>query len=73
MFKQIVVGLITAGIGGAISYFSQSIAEAFGRVDRFERTFSSTRSGYAIVGFVAIIIGFLILFGVFPLGTPVSP
>jgi hypothetical protein len=33
---------------------------------------SSTRNGYVIVGFLIVIIGFLILFGVFPVSQPIT-
>ena len=67
MFKQIIVWLFIAWLGGVLIYFSQWVAEMFGRVDWFERNMWSTRNGYILFGFWVIVIGFLILFGVVPI------
>jgi len=37
MLKQIFVGLLIALLGGTLIYFSQAVADMFGRMDWFER------------------------------------
>jgi hypothetical protein len=37
MIKQIFAGLFIAALGGAIIFYSQGVAEMFGRMDWFER------------------------------------
>ncbi len=71
MVKQILVWLLVAWAWWALIYFSQGVADMFGRVDWFERNMWSTRNGI-ISWFLIIIIGFLILFGVFPVSAPVT-
>ncbi|AHB41783.1 hypothetical protein P148_SR1C00001G1002 [candidate division SR1 bacterium RAAC1_SR1_1] len=72
MLKQIFVGLFVAGLGGVLMYFSQAVTDLFGRIEWFERHMSSTRNGYVIFGFLIIIVGFLILFGVLPISQAVT-
>jgi len=70
MLKQILVWLVVALIWAAIIYYAQPITETFGTVSWFEKNLWSTRSGYVIVWFGIIVIGFLILFGVIPTTSP---
>jgi len=72
MFKQIVMWLFIVWLWGVLIYFSQWVAEMFGRVDWFERNLWSTRNGYILAGFWMVVMGFLILFGVVPVSW-VSP
>lgn len=72
MIKQIFVGLFVSLLGGSLIFFSQAVTELFWRVEWFERNIGSTRSGYVIFGFLIIVVGFLILFGVLPLGQSVT-
>lgn len=68
MLKQIFVGLFVALLGGWLVFFSQGVTDLLWRIDWFERNIGSTRNWYVLFGFLIIVIGFLILFGVFPLG-----
>ncbi|MEI7563166.1 MAG: hypothetical protein WCJ39_05910 [bacterium] len=51
-------------------YFSASLIETFGRIDRAEQRLGGTRNGYLLVGIILIMLGVLILFGVIPLSAP---
>jgi hypothetical protein len=57
-------------LGGAIIFYSQGVAEMFGRMDWFERNLWSTRNWYILIGFAIIVVGFLIMFGMIPLSQP---
>ena len=51
-------------------YFSASLIETFGRIDRAEQRLGGTRNGYLLVGIILIMLGVLILFGVIPTSSP---
>ncbi|MCX6825550.1 MAG: hypothetical protein NTY80_05040 [candidate division SR1 bacterium] len=70
MARQIIIGLLVAGIGGAVIYFSGYIADMFGNIAWFDRNLGGTRSGFVLSGFIIMIIGFLVLFGMIPTGSP---
>ncbi|MFA5747681.1 MAG: hypothetical protein WC872_01050 [Candidatus Absconditabacterales bacterium] len=72
MLKQILLGLLIAGIGGGLIYFSSYLSEMFGRIPWAENNLGGTRNGYIIFGFGIIIIGFLILFGVISTSSPMT-
>ncbi|MEI8092520.1 MAG: hypothetical protein WCG98_10625 [bacterium] len=46
------------------------MVEAFGRIPWAENKLGGTRNGYVLVGFIVIIIGMLIMFGVIPTTSP---
>ena len=70
MAKQIIIGLVVAGLGWSIIYFSGYLAEIFGNIARFDKNLWGTKSGFVISGFGIMLIGFLILFGVIPTSSP---
>jgi len=72
MLKQIILWLVIAWIGWVIIYYSVWISEAFGRVVWFENNLWWTKNGYVLIWFGFIVIGFLILFWVIPLWSPVQ-
>ncbi len=67
MLKQIFAGLFISALWATLTYFSQGVTDMFWRIDWFERNLWSTRNGFVLFGFLIIVIGFLILFGVIPL------
>ncbi|MCX6824371.1 MAG: hypothetical protein NT085_04570 [candidate division SR1 bacterium] len=70
MARQIIIGLVIAGLGGSIVYFSGYLADIFGNIAWFDKNLGGTRNGFIISGFAIMIIGFLILFGVIPTSSP---
>ena len=70
MARQIIIGLFIAWMGWAIVYFSGYLADIFGNIAWFDKNLWGTRSGFVIFGFIIMIIGFLILFGVIPTSNP---
>jgi formate hydrogenlyase subunit 3/multisubunit Na+/H+ antiporter MnhD subunit len=72
MLKQIFVGLFVALLGGVLIYFSQAVTDLFWRIEWFEHNIGSTRNWYVISWFLIVVVGFLIMFGVFPIGQPIT-
>lgn len=72
MFKQILVWLVVALIWGAIIYYAQAITEMFGSVAWFEKNIWSTKSGYVLMWFGIVVLGFLMVFGVVPLTSQID-
>lgn len=70
---SIVMGIVVALIGAVVIYFSAQIVEMFGRNEWAERNMGGTRQAYVLTGFAVVIIGALMVFGVFdPSSTPLS-
>jgi len=72
MVAQIIVGVLVACAWGVVIYFSQNLVDIFGRIVWAENHLSGTRNAYIFWGFGIIIVGFLILFGVIPLTSPME-
>jgi hypothetical protein len=70
--KQIFLGLLVMGMWGALMYFSYQLVEMFGRNARAERNLGGTRNGIVILGFVIMLVGWLILFGIIPAWSPMD-
>jgi hypothetical protein len=64
MLGRIVTGLFVVWGWFALMYFSANLTEMFGSISRADQHLWSTRNGYLAFGFVVIVIGFLIMFGV---------
>lgn len=58
---NILIGLLISVGWVAIMYFSSNIAQ-LGRVDRAEKNLWSTRAMYALLWFVFLVLGLMILF-----------
>ena len=71
MLSQILVWLLVAGLGWVIIFYSNGLVDAFGRIPWAESNLSGTRNAYVLFGFGAIVVGFLIVFGVIPLKSSV--
>lgn len=72
MWKQILLWIVVAGVGGVVIFFSQQIMQAFGKSARAESNLGSTRNMYILIWFAMIVIGFLFMFGVIPLSSPIE-
>jgi len=72
MRKQILVGLLVAGIGWLLIFFSQWLVTLMWPMQRAETHMWSTRNLYIMVGFVMIILGFLMVFGVVPVSSSID-
>jgi len=72
MFQQFFLWLLVSGVWWVIVFFSQQITSAFGRLAWAEANLWSTRNMYILGGFVLIIVGFLFIFGVIPVVSPVD-
>lgn len=70
MARQIIIGLVIAGMGWSIIYFSSYLAEVFGNIAWFDKNLWGTRNGFVVCGFGTMIIWFLIVFGVIPTSSP---
>lgn len=65
MLWQILWWLVVIGCGACLMYFANSIADIFGQSARAQKYFWGTRNATLSIGFVVMIIGFLVLFGIF--------
>ena len=70
MAKQIMIGLVIAGMGWAVIYFSSYLADIFGNIAWFDKNLWGTRNGFVICWFGIMVIWFLVLFGVIPTSSP---
>jgi hypothetical protein len=70
--KQILLGLLFMGIGGALMYRSYPITEMFGRNAWAERNVGGTRNLIFLIGSIFIIIGGLVLFGIVRVTNPTN-
>ena len=52
-------------VGGVIMYFANAIADIFGSSSWAIKYFGGTRNAALTVGFVVMVIGFLVTFGIF--------
>jgi hypothetical protein len=68
--KQILLGLLFMGIGGALMYYSYPLMEMFGRSVWAERNVGGTRNLILLIGFLLMLVGGLIMFGIVPMGAP---
>lgn len=64
MIQQIIVGLMVSGIGFALIFYAGTLIEMFGRIPWAESNLGGTRQAYILSGFLVMVFGFLILFGV---------
>jgi hypothetical protein len=62
--KQVLLGLLFMGMGGALMYWSYPITEMFGKNAWAEKNVGGTRNLVMLVGFVFIIVGGLMMFGI---------
>jgi len=65
MLWQILGWLVVIGCGGCLMYFANSIADIFWPSARAQKYFWGTRNATLSIGFIIMIIGFLVLFGIF--------
>jgi len=70
MARQIIIGLVIAGMWWSIIYFSSYLAEVFGNIAWFDKNLWGTRNGFVVCGFGIMVIWFLIVFGVIPTSSP---
>jgi hypothetical protein len=68
--KQILLGLLFMGIGGALMYWSYPIKEMFGESAWAERHIGGTRNMILLMGFGFVIVGGLVMFGVVHVANP---
>lgn len=59
-----------AGAGAAMCYYSYQLVATFGRNARAERNLGGTRNAVVLAGVWLVILGMLIIFGVFSLSHP---
>ncbi|MDR2189726.1 MAG: hypothetical protein LBP53_00570 [Candidatus Peribacteria bacterium] len=62
--KQLLLGLLFMGIGGALMYYSYPLMEMFGRNAWAERNLGGTRNLILLVGFLLMLVGGLVMFGI---------
>jgi hypothetical protein len=70
--KQLFLGLLFIGIGGALMYRSYPIMEMFGKNDRAERNLGGTRNLIYLIGFGFMIVGGLVMFGIVRVSNPTA-
>ena len=70
MLGRIVWGLLLAGAGAAMCYYSYQLVATFGRNARAERNLGGTRNAVVLAGVWLVILGILMVFGVFSLSNP---
>ncbi|MDD2536966.1 MAG: hypothetical protein PHU61_00515 [Candidatus Absconditabacteria bacterium] len=70
--KQVVLGLLIMALGSALMYFSYPLMEMFGRIPWAEKNLGGTRNAFLFGGFLFVVIGGLILFGVIPTTSPMD-
>ncbi|PZM87310.1 MAG: hypothetical protein DLD55_02100 [candidate division SR1 bacterium] len=70
MFARILGGLFIAVCGGVVCYYSYQIVAMFGRNARAERNLGGTRNAIVLFGVFLVVLGFLVMFGVFSLSNP---
>ncbi len=56
--------LLIVIVSGWLVYWSANLVEMFGRNERADRTLWWTRQAYILGGFIAMVIGCLVMFGV---------
>ena len=70
MFGRIIWGLLLAGAGAVMCYYSYQLVAIFGRNARAERNLGGTRNAVVLAGVWLVILGILMVFGVFSLSNP---
>ncbi len=60
---RVIGGLLVAGIGVAMIFYSSSLTKMFGRRARAENNLWGTMQGIIILGFIIIVIGIMMIFG----------
>lgn len=64
----IIVGIVMAVIGTLMCIFNEKMLAAFGRIPSFEEHFrfeGGSRFFYLLLGLILIVIGFMLIFGLF--------
>ena len=62
--KNFLVGLLIMWAGAALMIWAYPLVEFFGRSDWAEKNLWGTRNMFVLIGFVLIIVGGLVAFGV---------
>ena len=70
MLGRVVWGLLLAGAGAAMCYYSYQLVATFGRNAWAERNLGWTRNAVVLAGVWLVILGILMIFGVFSLSSP---
>lgn len=65
MLANIVRWLLICLFGWSIIYFSANLTEMFGPIQRASRHLWWTRNGYVVFGFIIMVMGLVMMFGVF--------
>jgi hypothetical protein len=68
--KAFLLGLVFMGVGGAMMYYSYPLKEMFGQNAWAERNLGGTRNLFLMIGFVLIIVGGLMMFGIVQVANP---
>ena len=70
MFTNIILGLLLCGVGLSLCYYATQLVGVFGRNARAERNLGGTRNAVVLAGVWLVILGILMVFGVFSLSNP---
>ena len=72
MFANIVLGLLLSGLGLALCYYATQLVGIFGRNARAERNLGGTRIMIILIGFLVVIVGVTMMFGIFKTSNPID-
>ena len=72
MFANIILGLLLSGVGLALCYYATHLVAIFGRNARAERNLGGTRIMIILIGFLIVVIGVTMMFGMFKSSNPVD-